>query len=227
MIFFILKKVLSDRFHFFQNSQGEKKIKGMETAPVKSIARQFPNTHSQAERRKERQNWKWGKCVLLVTLSSCGNNLPSGLSYFVWKKVRTRQRAFLGGIRKEKREKREKPNCKKIGKNVAKQEGEKTGKGAHPLASPSGSPPRVCCGGEGRGGVTYFVLTSLLEFIWNDASDEMGTSTHQGGHQLIELLLGLNQGRGKRRVSHVPAIPFFKLIFKESILVLLIRKKKH
>lgn len=38
-------------------------------------------------------------------------------------------------------------------------------------------------GGGGRG------LTSLLHFIRDDAADEVGTSTHQGGHQLIKLLL--------------------------------------
>lgn len=78
-------------------------------------------------------------------------------------------------------------------------EKKKTGKRSHPLTSPSKSPPPVCCGGEGwrEGGAICFFLTSLLEFIWNDASDEMGTSTHQGGHQLIELLLGLNPGWGR------------------------------
>lgn len=37
--------------------------------------------------------------------------------------------------------------------------------------------------GEGEG------LTSLLHFIRDDAADEVGTCTHQGGHQLIKLLL--------------------------------------
>lgn len=68
-LFFILKKVLYDRFHFFQNLQGEKKIKGKETAPFKSTSRQFPNNHTQAEKigGKERQKLKVeGKDVLLL-----------------------------------------------------------------------------------------------------------------------------------------------------------------
>lgn len=69
-LFFILKKVLYDRFHFFQNLQGEKKkIKGKETSPFKSTSRQFPNNHTQAEKigGKERQKLKVeGKDVLLL-----------------------------------------------------------------------------------------------------------------------------------------------------------------
>lgn len=55
----------------------------------------------------------------------------------------------------------------------------------------------MCVLRQGSGGHTGLVggdgagrcLTSLLQFIRDDASDEVGTSTHQGGHQLIKLLL--------------------------------------
>lgn len=55
----------------------------------------------------------------------------------------------------------------------------------------------VCVLEQGSGGHTVLgggsgagrCLTSLLHFIRDDASDEVGTCTHQGGHQLIKLLL--------------------------------------
>lgn len=51
--------------------------------------------------KKRQRKIEKGTYVFFLTLSSFGNNLLSCMSNSVWMKIRTRQRALLGGVRKE------------------------------------------------------------------------------------------------------------------------------